>query len=62
MEYEILYTESLKEIEDAVHVFIEQGWKPQGGVSVHSYTVKGFDATETYHEYHQAMIREGQSK
>ena len=51
LEYVVVVTTSIEDLETEVSDLLSKGWKPQGGFSSMNYGATGF-------EYHQAMIRE----
>lgn len=51
LEYTVVVTTSIEDLETEVNDLLSKGWKPQGGLSSMNYGATGF-------EYCQAMIRE----
>lgn len=46
MGYKIIYGETVEALEENVSVFIADGWRPQGGVTIHAGII------------YQAMVRD----
>lgn len=63
MEYQVVVRGEAAKLADAVRELIEQGWAPQGGVSVAGWNEqwensrKGYTESETSVLYAQAMVR-----
>ena len=57
MEYKILASGSYFDLGDIVNSYIEDGWRPQGGVSMYECAggTRGWDAVKV--TFYQAMIR-----
>ena len=63
MGYQIVVSSEDNELADEVRILIEQGWKPQGGVSVAGWNCsieherKGYTENSTEVLFAQAMVR-----
>lgn len=60
MQYRVLFDETASDLESSVDVLINQGWVPQGGVSLSVYVSNGRHGEEVTYVFAQAMTYSGE--